>query len=293
MSAEHTKLTADTELEDKLAFGLSARQLVILGAGALAAYLAFVLASSLLARPLAAALATPIAIVGVALALGRRDGVGGDRFALFAARHLSQPRRCVLAPEGVPAPVRGLAALELPVRVVMRSGLIELDGGAFCLLLSAAGTSFQLRSAEEQAGIVAAFARFLNSLSESVQVVVRSAPLDLAARAGVLEDAAALLPHPALAAAARGHARFLLELSRGEEVRRREILLILSARARDRDAARATLARRAAEASDLLAGAGVTLRVLGGEQAVALLAHTLAPPGLSAGACLDGEVRAC
>ncbi|MGH2949466.1 MAG: PrgI family protein, partial [Solirubrobacteraceae bacterium] len=84
--SERTKLPADVELEDRLAFGLTARQLAILIATAIGAYLAFATLSSVLPPAVAAALSTPVGIVGVGLALGRRDGVSADRLALLGAR---------------------------------------------------------------------------------------------------------------------------------------------------------------------------------------------------------------
>ncbi|MGH2950174.1 MAG: hypothetical protein ACRDPC_28570, partial [Solirubrobacteraceae bacterium] len=69
--------------------------------------------------------------------------------------------------------------------------------------------------------------------------------------------------------------------------------LVLSARARDRETVAAMLHRRADEATGLLAGADVTLRLLDGEHAAALLARTLDPPGPPAGTHLDGEIHAC
>jgi hypothetical protein len=287
------RLNADVELEDKLAFGLTARQLVILGAAALAAYLAYTAASGVVSGPVAAAAATPFAIAGLVLALGRRDGVPGDRLALYAARHLLTPRR-VLAPEGIPRPApAGVGALDLPVRRVLRSGLVELEAGMFCLLLQASGAAFALLGEEEQAGLVDAFGRFLNGLTEPVQIAIRSEPLDLEARAQRLREVAERMPHPALAAAARDHARFLAGLAQGGEVRRREILLVLTTRAEDPQAASAALERRAGDAGELLGGAGVGLHRLDGEQAAGLLARAFDPPGPPAGATLEGTVHAC
>jgi len=296
--SERTKLPADVELEDRLAFGLTARQLAILVAAAIGAYLAFATLASVLPAAVAAALSTPVGIAGVLLALGRHDGVSADRLALLAGRHLARPRRRVLAPEGLPATRGprsrpGVAALDVPVGAVLRSGVVELRGGRFCVLLTASGTSFALRSDEEQAALVEAFGRFLNGLTEPVQITVRGEPLDLSARAGALHDTAAGLPDPALSDAARGHARFLTELASGDAVRRREILLILGTQARDRETAAAMLHRRAEEASGLLAGAGVALRTLDGDHAAELLARSLDPPGPPKGSRLDGEIHAC
>ncbi|MGH2941795.1 MAG: PrgI family protein [Solirubrobacteraceae bacterium] len=294
--SQRTTLPADVELEDRLAFGLTARQLAILITTAIGAYLAFGALSSALPAPVAAALSTPLGVAGVLLALGRRDGVSADRLALLGARHLSRPRRRVLAPENLNSgrwSRSGLAALDVPVRAVLRSGVVELAGGGFCMLLAASGTSFALRGDEEQAALVAAFGRFLNGLAEPVQIAVRGEPLDLEARASALRDAAARLPELALADAARGHARFLCELADGDQLRRREILLILGAQAPDRETAIAVLHRRAEQAGVLLAGAGVALRTLDGDEAAGLLASAMDPPGPPAGSHLDGEIIAC
>jgi PrgI family protein len=296
---ERVRLPADIELEDRLAFGLTFRQLTILSLAALLGYGVFTLASSLLPLPLAAAAAAPVALAGTVLALGRRDGLPADRLALIAARYLSRPRRRVLAPEGIPAPLpgaparRALAPLDLPVRTVLRSGLVELTDGGFCQLLRASSTSFELRSEEEQAALVEAFGRFLNSVADPIEIVVSSEPVDLEARATALERAATGLPDAALRRAAFGHARFLSRLAAGEEVRRREILLVLAARARDRQAAQTALERRAAEAIELLRAAGVELRLLRGEEAANRLARLLDPPGPPAGSELTGVVQAC
>jgi hypothetical protein len=292
---ERVRLPADVELEDRLAFGLTARQLALLAATAVLAYGVFALAASVAPVAAAAAAAAPFAAVGTLLALGRRDGLSADRLAVAAARFVARPRRRVLAPEGIPRPLtkRGaLAPLDLPVRAIRRSGLVELDAG-FCLLARASSASFELRSGEEQAALVEAFGRFLNALAYPIQIVLRSEPIDLAARAAELERAASQLPHPALRDAALAHARFLTELNAAGDLRRREITIVLRSRAREHEVAKATLERRAEETRELARAAGVELNVLRGEEAAALLARALAPPGPARGCELSGVVRGC
>ncbi len=296
---ERVRLPADVELEDRLAFGLTARQLLLLFATALTAYVSYAFAATLMPLPLAVAAAAPLALAGTLLALGRFESLPADRLALAALRHLRTPRRRVLAPDGLPAPLpslptqRKLAPLDLPVRSVLRSGLLELEGGSFALLLRASGTGFALRSEEEQTALVEAFGRFLNALAEPIEIVVRSEPVELAPLLARLQEQADVLPNAALAEAARAHLRFLAELAAREGVRRREILLILSTRARDKQNAQLELTRRAGEAQELLRAAGVELRPLAGEHAAALLARALDPPGPPLGATLEGVVRAC
>jgi len=111
---------------------------------------------------------------------------------------------------------------------------------------------------------------------------VRAEPVDLTAAIDALLDAAPGLPHPALEAAARRHARFLADLADRRDLLRREVLVVLrqalqSNRAGDDPAGR--LHRRASEAAMALAAAGVTLTILDGAAAAACLARALDPAG--------------
>jgi hypothetical protein len=299
VSAQRVRLPSDVELEDRLAFGLTARQLATLALAAIVSYVVYRIASSVLPTVAAVALSAPLGILGAALVLARHAGLTGDRLALAVARYLAGPRRRVLAPEGVPAPLRGApaqpraSALDLPVRAVARSGVIELADGQHCLLLAASGPAFELRSEEEQAALVEAFGRWLNGLAEPVSIHVHGQPAELDRHARRLTASAGKLPHPALVRAARAHAAFLEQLGAGESVRRREIVLALSTRTRDRAAAETTLRGRAHETSELLRSCAVECRELPGEQAAAVLARAVTPEGPLTGSQLTGKVRAC
>lgn len=298
MSKQRIRLPADVEMEDRLAFGLTARQLGILAVTALTCYGVFAAAGSVLPLPVAVVLTGPLGLLGVTLALGRRDGLTGDQLALAAARHLSRSPRRVAAPHGLPAalpgaPVQpGVALLGVPVKAILRSGVVELSDGASALVLTASGTSWQLRSEEEQAALCEAYGRFLNSLVEDASIVVRSEPVDLDRRASAIEASAPRLPHPALRHCADTYAGFLKQLA-GEGLRRRQILLVLSTRSREREATRTALERRASETTGLLRAAGVELHVLDGERVTPLLLGALEAPGPPVGSSLDGDIHRC
>jgi PrgI family protein len=291
------KLPADVELEDRLAFGLTGKQLALLAGAAVTAYGSFLLAAAVLPTPLAAAAPLLVAVGGGLLALLRHDGLSGDQLALALARFALTPKRQLLAPEGLPARLPGaprqprLAPLDIPIRRVLAAGLVQLADGSHCRLLAAAGTSFELRSPEEQQAFVSAFARFLNALADPVQIVVRSEPASLNTQADRL---ARTNPDqtPGLRAAALDHSRFLRSLAETRPLRRRRILLVLRTREQRRDPAQAALARLAADATELLLGAGVALHPLDGEQAARLLAASLDPPGPLEGSQLQGEIHA-
>lgn len=299
MSARRIRLPADVEMEDRLAFGLTARQLVILGTAALVSYGVYALAGSVLPLPIAVALAAPSAIAGVALAFGRLAGLSGDRIALAAAQHLLQARRRVagenVAGRLTDAPEQpGVSLLRVPVRAILASGVVELVDGTSALLLAAAGTNWALRSEEEQEALAEAYAKWLNSLIEPTTITVRSEPVDLDGYASKVADASESLPHPALRRCAHTYAQFLCELaSEGDGLRRRQIVVVLATRERKRETAKRELERRAGETTGLLAAAGVELEALDGQRAERLLLGALEPPGAPAGSHMDGVIHRC
>jgi hypothetical protein len=291
------KVPADIEREDRLAFGLTARQLAILAGSAVAGYGLTDALGAVLPEPFPLAAGGLVVLAGLSLALLRHAGLAGDRLALAAARFAAAPRRRVLAPDGLPAALPGtprtarVVPLELPLRAILPSGVVALGDGSHCLLLAARGSGFELRAAAEQSALVAAFARFLNGLSEPLQIVVQSERISLAGLAGRLEQAAAARSAP-IRAAARSHAAYLRSLGgETEPLRRRRIVLVLRVGGQ-RATAEAALARAADQAGELLAAAAVELTTLAGEEAAALLARSFDPPGPGAGVQLTGTIRA-
>ena len=290
-------MPADVELEDRLAFGFTGKQLALLAATAVSAYGSFLLVARLVPTPLAAAAPLLVAVGGIFLALVRHDGLSGDQLALALARFTLTPKRQVLAPEQLPRPLPGsprqarVAALDIPIRRVLASGLVELADGCYCRLLSARGASFELRSADEQAAFVSAFERFLNALANSIQISVLSEQTSLRPQAAQIEHATADHTH-GLREAGLDHARFLRSLGETQPLQRRQIVLVLRSRERQAELAQIALARLTTEAIELLRGADVALQPLDGEQAAALLARSLDPPGPLDGSHLTGEIHA-
>ena len=288
------RIPADVERPDKLLAGLSARQLAILAVTAVALWAGYAATRHHIPPAVYGIAAVPVAAVAAMLALGRFEGIAADRWVVSAWRHHRSPHRLVPAPDGVTAAPDFLAEsvaggagvvpapLRLPVSAVRADGIVELGGDGLAVVCRASAVTFSLRTPAEQEGLVAGFARFLNSLADPVEILVRAEPVDLTPAIDALLDAAPALPHPALEAAARGHARFLAELAERRDLLRREVLVVLrhgaeSNRAGDDPAGR--LHRRAGEAATALAAAGVTLTVLDGPATSACLARALDPAG--------------
>lgn len=288
------RIPADVDRPDKLLAGLTARQLAILAVAAIALWAGYAATRHLV--PLAAygAVAVPVAAVAALLALGRMEGVPADRWVLAAWRQHRSPRRLFPAPEGVPAvpgflakaasskPPTLPAPLRLPLAGIDANGVVDLGPDGLAVICRASAVTFGLRTPAEQEALVAGFARFLSSLAEPVQVLVRAERLDVHPAIDALLDAAPGLPHVALERAARDHAAFLTDLAASRDLLRREVLVVLRQPASQASAAgdrSGRLLRRAAEAVSALGAAGVSLCVLDGVAASSVIGRSLDPAG--------------
>ena len=155
--------------------------------------------------------------------------------------------------------------------------------------------------------MVAAFSRYLHSLSAPIQILIRTARLDLSEQITDVHRRAASLPHPALEEAAHDHGRYLAQLAEHTDLLRRQVLLVLreplhaaaptslsgpmSLRRRSgtsgadtgpalRRAATQRLVRRLHDAIDLLGPAAITVTVLNSGQAISVLSAACDPDRL-------------
>ncbi|MHB1850372.1 MAG: PrgI family protein [Acidimicrobiales bacterium] len=317
------RIPADVERPDRLLANLTARQLAILGVAGVVLWATYTATRHVVPAAVFLAIACPIGAASTLLAVGRVEGQPADRFIIAAWRQLRSPRRLVVAPEGVQAPPTWVAMgsgplpapLRLPLGGIDGDGTIDLGPDGLAVLCRASSVTFSLRTPVEQEALVAGFARWLNSLAEPAQLVVRAEPVELTVMIDGLLDAAPSLPHPGLEAAARDHARFLTELAASRTLLRREVLVVLrqpsghraahDSAAHDRathdgathdgagsNPAAQHLRRRAVEATGALAAAGVTLTVLDGSAALACIARALDPsrPSRPAGNAAPDEV---
>ena len=314
LGAQRVRIPADVERPDRILAGLTARQVAILAGFALVLYAGYTLTRALLPPVVFAIAAFPLAAAGGALVLASYDGLSADRLAAAALRFARTPRRQVPVDGPVPAgpgwqdwpAAPAPAPLALPGAGVDDDGVIDLGGQGSALVCTCSSLNFALRTAAEQQALIGAFAGFLNALSAPVQVVVRTDRIDLTGVVAALETAAGGLPHPGLEAAARSHAGFLAELAGRSDLLSRQLLLVLREPAQPARAARRAggrqaaqqaggsgqLRRRAEHARAALAAAGVTVEILNGPAATAVLAAAANPggPARPAGLAAPGAV---
>jgi hypothetical protein len=279
------RIPADLDRDDRILLGLSARQLATLTVAGVAAWTLAGWLDQLLGLPVAAALAAPVALAGVALALGWRDGLPLDRLAIAAVGWGRRPKRLVVAPDGIPAPPAWagppsprVAPLGGPVHGLAASGVVDLAGEGWALVCQATPVNLGLRTPAEQQQLLAGFARTLHALAGPLQVSVHTQRADLAPLATRLRRQATGLAHPALEQAALAYAGWLEELAADHQVRRRQLLVSFHQPPGTPEPA-AAFARQAEQATGQLAAAGVTLTVLDAAAAARVLAVAATPDG--------------
>src|SRR5436190_17066269 len=99
------RVPGDIERPDKIAFGLTGRQLVILAVTGLLLYAAWTAVAKVVHPLVFLAFAIPVAAAAFLLAVGRREGISLDAWVLAALRHRRAARRLVPADGPIlPAP---------------------------------------------------------------------------------------------------------------------------------------------------------------------------------------------
>ncbi|MER6091322.1 PrgI family protein [Streptomyces bluensis] len=288
-----TRIPADISRPDRLLGPFTARQTAILAIAGLVLYGGWWATRPFMAPLAYVFLVIPIAGAVAALALGHREAIGLDRFLFAALAHTRTQGRRVHAPEGVPplpvvVPSRWAtaagpppAAMRMPYDGITADGVLDLDGDGEAAMATCSTVNFELRSAAEQQGLTAAFARWLNSLTGPTQLLVRCHRIDLTPLADTLQQEAAALPHPALEQAARAHAEFLADLAMSGNLLGQQIVLVAREEASvpgvRRHAGAGRARQRVAEAARALAAAEITAAPLDAGQCAELVSAACNP----------------
>nr|WP_228542782.1 PrgI family protein [Micromonospora sp. S-DT3-3-22] len=281
-----TRMPADVDAPDKVAYGLTFHQLAIVAAGTLLLYAAWRTLHAVVPAPVLIGAGVLLGGLVIGLALGRRDGLAMDVWLLHAIRHTRAPRSLsstsIAADTGVPewveTPRSGRVPLPAPLR--LPADAIDDDGeitlaGARAAIVGTTTVNLALRIPTEQAALIDGWGRWLNSLSTPTQIVVSAQPVDLASHGRALAAAADAQPHPHLRAACADHAAFLADLATRRDPLRRQVLIVHRTAAGDRTS-HAGL-RRAENTARTLSGLGVSPQVLNGPAVTAALASAADP----------------
>jgi len=276
------RIPADVDQPDKIVAGLTARQAAVLGTVTMALWLGYQACQSTVPPTVYLAFAVLVLLATAVVVTMSHDGVSLDRLLATWLRFTRTPKRQVLAPEGLPqVPAtffrgQGPRASEYqsPVQEVSEAGVLDLGPDGVTALAECTTVNLALMSQREQGVILAGFARWLNSLTGSVAITVRTRPTDLSAFSDSIREQAANHPHESVRAAAREHVVFLADLATDGHLLNREVTL--AAHERSKNAA-SRLHRRIEDADALLGSAGVSATPLSESATLALLAEAFNP----------------
>src|SRR3990167_8520282 len=94
----------------------------------------------------------------------------------------------------------------LPIADITEDVVLYKDGGA-ALVMESTSLNFSLLSEKEQQAVIFAYAALLNSLSFSIQIVVRSQRKDITSYMDYLNEAAGKIKNAKLAGLMEGYKR--------------------------------------------------------------------------------------
>jgi hypothetical protein len=280
------RVPADVDAPDRIAYGLTARQLVILAVAGMAGYGLFQALAQWLPPTVAAAALVPFCGAAAAAVLGRRDGLPLDVWLWAGLRFRRVPRlqtpgsgggnaggggRDTLVRTATPAPMP--AVLRLPAEAISPAGVLSLPGGTTAAVVACGTVNLALRTGGEQQALIGGFGRWLNSLASPAQIVVSTQRVDLAAHATRLRTAAQAMTQPALSAAAADQATFLHQLAHTRDPLRRQVLVLVHGHTGRRGAATG----QGEDTVRALAALGVDARVLDAAGLTAALVTAVDP----------------
>lgn len=123
-------------------------------------------------------------------------------------------------------PITATTQSHLPIADITNDIVVYKDGGA-ALVMESTSLNFGLLSEKEQAAVIAAYAAMINSLSFSVQIVVRTQRKDISSYISFLDEQAKRITHPLLAKLMYEYKGFILESVKKKNVLGKRFYMVL------------------------------------------------------------------
>jgi hypothetical protein len=114
----------------------------------------------------------------------------------------------------------------LPIADVVDDVVIHKDGGA-ALVMESTSLNFGLLSEKEQQAVIGAYAALINSLSFSLQIVIRTQRKDITNYMKYLDDAEKKITTPKLATLMQGYKKFISESIKKKNVLGKKFYIVI------------------------------------------------------------------
>lgn len=110
----------------------------------------------------------------------------------------------------------------------IKNDLVILNDGSMAVIIQTSAVNFDLLSENEQLAIIGSFAGLLNSLSFSIQVVIRSKKLDISHYLNTLKEAEKQQANPLLQMMMQRYRAFVAAIIRDNEVLDKQFYVVLA-----------------------------------------------------------------
>lgn len=124
------------------------------------------------------------------------------------------------------APITSTTQEHLPIADITNDIVIYKDGGA-AIVLESTSLNFGLLSEKEQVAVISAYAAMINSLSFSVQILVRTQRKDISSYIKYLDTEAEKLKHPLLIKLMSDYRKFIMDSVKKKNVLGKRFYMIL------------------------------------------------------------------
>jgi len=128
---------------------------------------------------------------------------------------------------GLPdTPLVSTTQKHLPIADICDDIVLFKDGGA-SVVIESTSLNFSLLSEKEQEAVIAAYAGLINSLSYSIQIVVRTKRKDISSYLNYLSEASRNLTNPGLIKLLQSYKRFILESVKKKNVLGKRFYIVI------------------------------------------------------------------
>lgn len=125
------------------------------------------------------------------------------------------------------APIISTTQGLLPIADIVDDIVIFKDGGS-AIVLESTSLNFGLLSDQEQEAVIASYAGLINSLSFSIQIVVRTLKKDITNYLVYIDEQAKLIKNPKLAALMGSYKTFITETIKKKNVLGKRFFIVIS-----------------------------------------------------------------
>lgn len=110
----------------------------------------------------------------------------------------------------------------------IKDNLVILNDGSMAMVIQTSAVNFDLLSENEQLAIIGSFAAFLNSLTFSIQILIRSKKLDISHYLNTLKEAEKIQTSPLLQLMMQRYRAFVAAIIRDNEVLDKQFYVVLA-----------------------------------------------------------------